>query len=44
MTQPAYKPLTVEEFLDCCPNDRRHYQLIDGVVVAMAPPGIPHHI
>jgi Uma2 family endonuclease len=44
MTQPAYKPLTVEEFLDCCPNDRRHYQLIDGVVVAMAPPGIPHQI
>jgi Uma2 family endonuclease len=42
--EPAYKLLTVEEFLDCCPNDQRHYQLIDGVIVAMAPPGIPHQI
>jgi Uma2 family endonuclease len=41
---PAYKLLTVEEFLDACPNDQRHYQLIDGVIVAMAPPGIPHQI
>jgi Uma2 family endonuclease len=40
----AYKLLTVEEFLDMCPNDQRHYQLIDGVIVAMAPPGIPHQI
>jgi Uma2 family endonuclease len=44
VTQPAYKLLTVEEFLDCCPNDQRHYQLIDGVIVAMAPPAIPHQI
>jgi Uma2 family endonuclease len=43
-TKPAYKLLTVEEFLDCCPNDQRHYQLIDGVTVAMAPPAIPHQI
>jgi len=42
--EPAYKLLTVEEFLDSCPNDERHYQLIDGVVVAMAPPAIPHQI
>ncbi|HEX3863484.1 MAG TPA: Uma2 family endonuclease [Stellaceae bacterium] len=40
----AYKLLTVEEFLDCCPNDQRHYQLIDGVIAAMAPPAIPHQI
>src|ERR1700676_1330445 len=40
----AYKLLTVEEFLDSCPNDQRHYQLIDGVIVAMAPPAIPHQI
>jgi Uma2 family endonuclease len=40
----AYKLLTVEEFLDVCPNDQRHYQLIDGVIVAMAPPAIPHQI
>jgi Uma2 family endonuclease len=42
--QPAYKLLTVEEFLDCCPNDQRHYQLIDGVIVAMAPPAIAHQV
>jgi Uma2 family endonuclease len=40
----AYKRLSVEEFLDSCPNDQRHYQLIDGVIVAMAPPAIPHQI
>jgi len=40
--EPAYNLLTVEEFLDTCPNDRRHYQLFDGVVVAMAPPGDRH--
>ena len=38
----AYKLLTVEEFLDACPNDQRHYQLFDGVIVAMAPPGDRH--
>src|SRR5262245_20071821 len=42
--EPAYKLLTVEEFLDCCPNDQRHYQLIDGVIVAMAPPVGRHQI
>jgi Uma2 family endonuclease len=41
-TEPAYKLLTVEEFLEACPNDRRHYQLIDGVTVAMAPPADRH--
>src|SRR4051794_5547324 len=39
--EPAYKLLTVEEFFDSCPNDERHYQLIGGVIVAMAPPAIP---
>ena len=33
---------TVEEFLDSCPNDQRHYQLFDGVMVAMAPPSDRH--
>src|SRR5208283_3069228 len=42
--EPAYQLLSVEEFLDACPNDRRHYQLFDGIVVAMAPPAIPHQI
>ena len=36
--EPAYKLLTVGEFLDSCRNDQRHYQLFDGVIVAMAPP------
>ncbi len=40
--EPAYKLLTVEEFLDSCPNDQRHYQLFDGIMVAMAPPGGRH--
>jgi Uma2 family endonuclease len=40
----AYKLLTVEEFLDSCPNDQRHYQLFAGVIVAMAPPAFPHQI
>jgi Uma2 family endonuclease len=42
--EPAYKLLTVEEFLDACPNDQRHYQLFDGIIVAMAPPATPHQI
>lgn len=42
--EPAYKRLTVEEFLDSCPDDWRHYQLIDGVIVAMAPPGGRHQV
>ena len=42
--EPAYKLLSVEEFLDQCPNDQRHYQLIDGVIVAMAPPAQRHQV
>jgi Uma2 family endonuclease len=42
--EPAYKLLTVETFLDSCPNDQRHYQLFDGVIVAMAPPATPHQV
>lgn len=42
--EPAYKLLTVEEFLDAPPPGERHYQLIDGVIVAMAPPGGRHQI
>ena len=40
--EPAYRLLTVEDFLDCCPSDQRHYQLFDGVIVAMAPSGGRH--
>jgi len=43
-TEPAYKLLTAEEFIDCCPTDQRHHQLINGVIVAMAPPGNAHQI
>jgi Uma2 family endonuclease len=42
--EPAYKLLNVEEFLDVSPNDERHYQLIDGVIVAMAPPAGRHQM
>ncbi len=42
--QPARRRLTVAEFFDECPNDGRHYQLIDGVIVAMAPPGSRHQV
>src|SRR3954465_7287314 len=40
--EPAYKLLTVAEFLDSCPNDERHYELLEGVIVAMPPPALPH--
>jgi Uma2 family endonuclease len=40
--EPAYKLLTVEDFFDACPRDQRHYQLFDGVIVAMAPPADRH--
>ena len=39
-----YKRLSVEQFLDSCPDDQRHYQLIDGVIVGMAPPTTAHQI
>jgi Uma2 family endonuclease len=42
--EPAYKLLTVEEFLDACPDDRRRYQLFDGIIVAMAPPATSHQL
>ena len=40
--EPAYKLLSVAEFLDSCPNDERHYELLEGVIVAMPPPALPH--
>jgi len=42
--EPAYKRLNVEEFLDGCPDDHRHYELIDGVIGAMAPTDTRHQI
>jgi hypothetical protein len=42
--EQAYKLLTVGEFLDVCPKDQRHYELFDGIIVAMAPPGQAHQI
>ncbi len=44
LMEPAYRLLTVEEFLGACPHDKRHYQLFDGVMVAMAPPATPHQV
>jgi Uma2 family endonuclease len=42
--EQAYKLLTVGEFLDICPKDQRHYELFDGMIVAMAPPEQAHQI
>src|SRR5690349_1281747 len=36
--------LSVDEVPDSCPTDGRHHQLIDGVIVAMEPPTLPHQI
>lgn len=43
MADAALKPMTVDEFFDWCPKtDDRHWELIDGRPVAMAPPSRPH--
>jgi Uma2 family endonuclease len=36
--------LTIEAFLDWCPEDGQRWQLVDGEPVAMAPAGIPHGV
>ncbi|NBC31748.1 MAG: hypothetical protein GVY13_03625 [Alphaproteobacteria bacterium] len=44
MADAALKPMTIEEFFDWCPKDDRHWQLIDGQPVAMAPASQAHAI
>ncbi|NBC31749.1 MAG: Uma2 family endonuclease [Alphaproteobacteria bacterium] len=44
MADAALKPMTIEEFFDWCPKDDRHWQLIDGRPVAMAPTSRTHAI
>lgn len=44
MAIPLLKPLTVDEFLDWDNGDDRHYELLDGVPVAMAAPSGAHQI
>jgi len=34
--------MTVEEFLDWAPHDGQHWQLVDGVPLAMAPASVTH--
>ena len=41
-TLSAPRTMTLGEFLDWVPGDDRHYELIDGAVVAMNPPNRAH--
>ena len=38
----APRTMTLQAFLEWVPGDDRHYELIDGIVVAMNPPNIAH--
>ena len=42
MTETAQRRMTVEEFLAWDDGTDTRYELVDGVAVAMAPPGGPH--
>jgi Uma2 family endonuclease len=44
MSMPALKPLLIDEFLDWDSGDDRLYELLDGVLVAMAAPSRAHRI
>lgn len=44
MPTPALKPLTAEQFLAWDSGDDRHYELVDGEIVAMAPTVSAHQI
>lgn len=45
MADAALKPMTIDAFFDWCPkDDDRHWQLIDGQPMAMAPPSRAHRI
>jgi Uma2 family endonuclease len=42
MTQTLTKSVTYEEFIEWFPNDGKHYELHDGVIIEMAPPTGDH--
>src|SRR5579863_9340943 len=44
MAETALKGMTVDEFLQWEDGTDTRYELLDGVVVAMAPPAPPHGI
>lgn len=44
MAEPAYRPMTLEEFLRWDDGSDTHYELIGGFPVAMAPPAAAHRI
>ena len=45
MAEAALKPMTIEAFFDWCPkDDSRHWELIDGRPVAMAPTSGAHAV
>jgi Uma2 family endonuclease len=44
MAEPAWKPMTLEEFFHWDDGTETHYELIGGFPVAMAPPAAAHRI
>jgi Uma2 family endonuclease len=42
MGEPARKPMTADEFLAWNDGTDQRYELVDGEIVAMAPPSDPH--
>ena len=44
MAEPALKSMNVEEFLRWDDGTERHYELVDGFPVAMAPPAAAHRM
>ena len=42
MSELAYRPMTLEEFLRWDDGTETHYELIGGFPVAMAPPAAAH--
>ena len=44
MAEPAVKRMTVDEFLHWEDGTDTRYELVDGFVVAMAPPARPHRL
>ncbi|HEX6015437.1 MAG TPA: Uma2 family endonuclease [Geminicoccaceae bacterium] len=42
MGEPARKPMTADEFLAWDDGTDQRYELVDGQIVAMAPPSDPH--
>src|SRR3954469_6308117 len=44
MSEPAYRAMTLEDFLRWDDGTETHYELIGGFPIAMAPPAAAHRI